>query len=189
MSTLGLSGEPIQKNNRFKSLLWPEIHTASDIDTLHAQGFWICQFIAFMSAIFLILTSHFVLASIVFGFFFLGSMGVREGSLSAIAVVFSAYFLDGLAILRIFNFFSIVRLIVIALLLANWRGTILAQRWKKRQTPESLILPARFSENWRDRYCDQLPRIAWPRVKYIFYLLAFIVIFAELITILLIYFH
>ena len=49
MQTLDLSGTAPQSENRLKSLFWPSIHDATDVDYLGSQGYWICSLVAVFS--------------------------------------------------------------------------------------------------------------------------------------------
>jgi len=42
MQTLDLSGERKKSDGRLKSLFWPTVENAWDVDYLGQQGFWIC---------------------------------------------------------------------------------------------------------------------------------------------------
>jgi len=63
---------------------------------------------------------------------------------------------------------SIIRVLVAALLLSNFRATWIASRWK----PESdeAVLPPRFAETWSDRFADALPTWLWPKVRIPYYI-------------------
>lgn len=116
-------------------------------------------------------------------------MGVREGSLSAIAMIFSMYCIDVIISLRHNNSLLVVRLLILGYLLAYWRGEIAARRWEKSQAPENLALPARSPETWRDRICNRLSRVVWPYAKHAFFILTAIVLYLELTSITIIYSH
>lgn len=49
MQTLDLSGQSKKSDGPLKSLLWPTVENAWDVDYLGQQGFWICLFIAILS--------------------------------------------------------------------------------------------------------------------------------------------
>ena len=46
MQTLGLSGEAKRSERWLKSIFWPTVENAWDVDYLGRQGFWICLIIA-----------------------------------------------------------------------------------------------------------------------------------------------
>jgi hypothetical protein len=174
MSTLGLSGPPQQEEGLFKRLLWPSVRNAHDVNLLGQQGFWICEGIAVLSAIFLIFTQHPILAAMTFIFYALGGFGLREGSVAAAGLVFAAWTCDQIAsIVTHRGGIGIVQLVVAAILLANLRGTVMAAGWKKRVQPgEEDIEPMRFSETLVDKFRDQWPRRTWPALRYVFYVFA-----------------
>lgn len=182
MSTLGLSGPPTQEEALWKRLLWPEVRTAHDADLLGQQGFWIAEIIALLSAAFLVFTGHPLLAAVTFLFYVLGGFGLREGDVAAAALVFAAYLLDEFAAMRVgLGGFGIVRLVILAILLANLRGAILVNRWRKSPAlqaddePE----PMRFNESWQDKFRDQLPRRLWPKLRIPFYIIAGLFVMLE----------
>ena len=53
MQTLDLSGESKKSDGRLKSLLWPSVDNAWDVDYLGQQGFWICLIIGALNLAFL----------------------------------------------------------------------------------------------------------------------------------------
>ncbi|MGA2276985.1 MAG: hypothetical protein ABSG00_05220, partial [Terracidiphilus sp.] len=55
MQTLGLSGKNERSDGALKSIFWPTVQTAWDVDYLGQQGFWIC----FVIAVFQLITSLF----------------------------------------------------------------------------------------------------------------------------------
>lgn len=175
MSTRGLSGPPQQEEGLVKRLLWPSVRNAHDVNLLGQQGFWICQAIAVLTAIFLIYTEHPFLAALAFVFYMFGGFGLREGSTLAAAFVFAAWILDQIAaIVTHRGGPGIVQLVVTAILLANLRGAIAASGWKKQaHAVEEDIEPMRFSEAIVDKFRDQWPRRTWPVLRYVFYILAF----------------
>ncbi len=182
MSTLGLSGQTEQEEGLWKRLFWPSIRNSHDADLIEQQGFWICTLVAVLTGALLAFTSHPILAALLFLFYFLGGMGLREGSKPAATLVFAAFLLDKIASFRMgLGAFAFVGYIVLAILLANVRGAVLVARWKKlpRSTEEDAE-PTRFNETWRDKLCDQLPRKAWPRLRFGFYALAALVVVLEI---------
>jgi hypothetical protein len=174
MSTLGLSGPPQQEEGLIKRLLWPSVRNAHDVNLLGQQGFWICEAIAVLSAIFLLFTQHPILAALAFVFYALGGFGLRQGSITAAALVFAAWILDQIAaIVTHRGGLGIVQLVITAILLANLRGAVAAAGWKKQtQAGEDEIEPMRFSETLVDKFRDQWPRRTWPVLRYVFYILS-----------------
>jgi hypothetical protein len=163
MQTLDLSGSAPRSEGRLKSLFWPSIRTGSDLDYLGAQGFWVCTALACFSFAVLIVSGKLILGGVVFLFFFLGGVGVRERSQYAAAVIFVMYVADTLT-----GGLGVVRVRIAALLLSNLRATWIASHW----TPNSdeSVLPPRFGETWSDKFADQLPMWLWPKLRIPYYL-------------------
>jgi hypothetical protein len=191
MSTLGLSGEPPKDENRLKALFWPTIQNAHDADVVSQMGFWVCQIAALISGLSLGFTGHPVLAAFVLAFYFLGGVGVREGSAAAAILVFSAYLLDLIASVRMgMGMFGILQFVVFAILLSNVRSSLLVARWKKlpRTDGDEELEPMRFNETWRDKFSDQMPRIVWPKLRVVFYVCASLFMALEVLGILVAFF-
>ena len=165
VQTLDLSNSGAQSENRLKSLFWPSIQTANDVDYLGAQGFWVCVIVAVLAFIFSAATGHLIVGVFALLFYYLGGVGVRERSRFAAAVVLAMFVADSVA-----AGFGIPRLLVTGLLLSNLRATWIAARWK----PESneAALPPRFSESWADKCADVLPTWLWPKVRIVYYVFA-----------------
>jgi hypothetical protein len=162
MQTLDLSGSETRSEGRLKSLFWPSIRTANDLDYLGTQGFWVCTVVAVVSVVFFIFSGKPIIGAFVFLFYFLGGVGVRERSQYAAAVIFLMYVLD-----TITSGPSIVRVLFAALLLSNLRATWIASHWSPNS--DEAILPPRFSETWGDKFADQLPMWLWPKLRIIYY--------------------
>lgn len=162
MQTLGLSDSMPRSEGRLKSLFWPSIRTASDVDYLGAQGYWVCAAVSLLSFSVLAITGQMIIAVIVLLLYFLGGVGVRERSRYAAATVLAMYTLD------LFITPSVVRVIITGLLLSNLRATWIASGWK----PESqeATLPPRFGETWGDKFADKLPMWLWPKVRVLYYI-------------------
>lgn len=167
MQTLGLSPSTPKTESRLKTLLWPTIRHESDVEVVAQQGFWICFVVAAFTLIVGVLQGFFVTASFESGFFFLGGIGVRQRSRFAAIVVFSTYLLSTIMILRfLLQGPGIVRIIFLALLLANVRASWLSAKWpatERRPLPESL------TETFGDKLADRVPAYLWPKLKWIFY--------------------
>ena len=58
METLGLSGSAPRSDGRLKSLFWPSIQSATDVDYLGTQGYWVCTLIAVLSLVVLVATGQ-----------------------------------------------------------------------------------------------------------------------------------
>src|SRR5882762_5705041 len=162
MQTLDLSGSESRSEGRLKSLFWPSIRTASDLDYLGAQGFWVCTVVAVVSLVVLTFSGKPIIGAVVFLFYFLGGVCVRERSQYAAAVIFLMYVLDAIT-----SGLSIVRVLLSALLLSNLRATWIASHWSPNS--DEAILPPRFSETWSDKFADQLPMWVWPKFRNLYY--------------------
>jgi hypothetical protein len=182
MQGLNLSGEARKSDGRLKSLFWPTVENAWDVDYLGQQGFWICLIVALVNLAFVAITASFMLnstarlVSFVIGgvlcfVYFVGGMGVREASWPAAATVLVLYILDQAAAGRPP---SVVSLIIGGVLLSNARATILASNWKPAAGDEDR--PTRFNETFKDKLVDQLPPRAWPVLRYPFYFFAAVVL-------------
>lgn len=172
MQTIGLSEGAPRTESRLKSLLWPSIETGADVDYLGAQGFWVCTIIATVSAVVLAFMVNLVVAAIVFVVYFGAAIGVRERSRFAAIYILLMY-----AVEVVFGGLNIIRIIVLALLVANVRATWLASRWQPAPDAER---PPRFSDTWTDKLADQLPMWLWPKVRIVYYVIA--CIFAVLVV-------
>lgn len=174
MQTLGIATEPERSDSRIKSLFWPSVQNATDVDALSTQGFWIALAVSIMSFVLLLLTGHFIMAPIILLFYGLGAVGIRERSIYAAIVIFAMYALD-----TVFGPLSIVRILVTALLFSNARATFIAAHWNP--SSEEAVLPPRLGDTFGDRLSDQMPQWLWPKAKYFFY--PFSVLFLALVGI------
>jgi hypothetical protein len=162
MQTLGVSNTP-SSDNRLKSLFWPSVESASDVDYLGAQGYWVCAIVAVISLVVFALAGQWITGILVFLFYFLGGVGVRERSRYAAAAVFVMFAFDTAA-----SQFSVLRILLCALLLSNVRAIWIASGWIP-ESKEAAPSP-RFSETWSDKFADQLPPFLWPKIRIFFYL-------------------
>jgi hypothetical protein len=175
MQTLGLSGDNKRSDGRLKSIFWPTVENAWDVDYLGQQGFWICLLIAASQLGFALLTSSAL--PIVMGFlgaylYFSGGVGVREKSWPAAAMISACYFLETLlAFLTgpMLTAGGMVRIVFLGLLLSNLRATFLASEWKPAAEGEDR--PQRFSETFRDKLVDAWPPRMWPFMEKPFFIL------------------
>lgn len=161
MQTLGVSRTPVQSENRLKSLFWPTIQNADDVDYLGMQGYWVCTAVAVFVLINASATGHPIAGFFALLFFYFGGMGVREHSRWAAALIFALYAAD--TILSP----GIVSVIFAGLLLSNVRATWIASLWK----PESseAAMPVRLNETWADKFADRLPTWLWPKIRIPYY--------------------
>lgn len=178
MQTLDLSGESKKSDGRLKSLFWPSVENAWDVDYLGQQGFWLCLIIGIINFAVLALPAietplpavrlvNLILAVMLLFVYWVGGMGVRQASWSAALFIFALYVIDQLAAARVPGILSFL---IAGVLLSNVRATILASNWKPASEDEDR--PTRFNETLRDQLVDQLPLRAWPILKYPFYFFA-----------------
>jgi hypothetical protein len=169
MQTLGLSDSTPKTEARFKNLFWPSIRNEVDVDYLGRQGFWVCFIVAAVTLTSNLFTGFFMAVIFESLFFFLAGVGVRSRSRFAAVVVFSAYLLSTLVLQRITgNGFGILRIVFLALLLANIRSTWLSAMWRHATEPPPLPL----GKTILDKLSDRLPLYLWPKTKWVLYVLA-----------------
>ena len=182
MQGLGLADSTPRTESRLKSLFWPSVQTADDVDYLGTLGYWFCALAAVFSLVVLIIQGHAISATIVFLFYYVGGAGVREHSRYAAAAVFTMYILD-----TIFNMIlagpSVFRILISALLLSNLRATWIAARWKPGS--EEAIQPPRFNETLSDKLADQFPMWLWPKVRIVYYIFSACLLFVTVLGMLL----
>lgn len=175
MQTLGLQSESQRSDGRLKSIFWPTVETAWDVDYLGQQGFWICAIIAaFQLGVSLLTGNPIIMVAGVLGgvLYFLGGMGVREKSWPAAGVVFACYLIDTLYSMMSGALLSpagIVKIVFLGLLLSNLRATFIASEWKPAAEGEDR--PTRFSETLKDKLVDAWPPKLWPPLQIPFYVL------------------
>jgi hypothetical protein len=162
MQTLGIGTAPEPSDNRLKALFWPSVNNATDVDALGTQGFWLSLVVAILSFVMLIITGHFVMAPVIFLYYGLGAVGIRERSLYAAIVVFAMYALD-----TFFMPFSVVRILLTVLLFSNARATFIAKHWKSDS--EEAVMPPRLGDTFTDKLSDKMPQWLWPKAKYFYY--------------------
>jgi hypothetical protein len=183
MSTLGLSGSPDKSDGLWRSLFWPTIENALDADLAASRGFWVCMILAFVSAptslsgtsisVGVEIGSHLELA--IFLFYFLGAIGVRQSSLVASASMFATYFFSSMLYFWLsLTHFSFIRLVGIGLLLANLRAAILIHRWRSNPARHEELedMRDRSTSTWTDKIANRMPMVIWPWARFVFYLLA-----------------
>ncbi len=181
MQTLGLSGEARRSDGRLKSIFWPTVESAWDVDYLGQQGFWICVIVAVFQFVAGALSGNPVAlaasaaAALVF---IIGAMGVREASWPAAAMVFAFYFAGILYSMALGHLPGILAIIAAAILLSNVRAAFLASGW--RPAAEGEDRPTRFNETLRDRIVDQYPAKDWPILQTPFFALPAILLLLSL---------
>ena len=164
MQTLGLSDSTARTESRLKSLFWPSIESGADVDYLAVQGYWVCTIVGIISVVFLAFGGQPITGILVFLVFHLGGVGVREHNPFAAAVTLAYYVLDFFAAPG----FSVLRIIVTALLLSNLRATWIAGNWKVDS--EEAVLPPRLEDTFFDRLADKWPSFIWPKVRVLYYI-------------------
>jgi len=176
MQSLGLQGESKRSDGRLKSIFWPAVDNAWDVDYLGQQGFWICFFIGISQFVFSLLTRNpllIVIAALTALIYLVGGMGVRERSWPAAAMVFACYLIDTLYAIAtgiLFTPGGVIKVVFLGLLLSNVRATFIASEW--RLAGEDEDRPTRFSETLRDKLVDAWPPKLWPPLQIPFYTLS-----------------
>jgi hypothetical protein len=173
MLKLGLTNETPRSDGRLKSLFWPTIHNETDVDSLGGQGLWLCYVLAAFTLAVTVFRM-FTAPGIPFGildvlFFLLAGLGIRERDRLAAVAAFAIYLLGQIAAIRLTGQgVGILPILFSALLLSNVRGT-----WLASQAAFSAgdFDRERLNETMADRIADQWPRILWPRMKWLFWLL------------------
>jgi hypothetical protein len=184
MQTLGLSGEDRRTEGRLKSIFWPAVENAWDVDYLGQQGFWICVAVGLFQLLGGALTGNpllFFSGAALCLTFLIGAMGVREASWPAAAMVFALYLAGMLYIVVLGQFPGILSFVAAGLLLSNVRAAFLASGWKPASEEEDR--PTRFSESMRDKLVDQLPPKLWPILQIPFYVMAAVLLLLSLLGI------
>ncbi|MGD0735938.1 MAG: hypothetical protein ABR976_12365 [Terracidiphilus sp.] len=188
MQTLGLSGETKRSDGWLKSIFWPTVDNAWDVDYLGQQGFWICFLIAIFQLGFSLFTGNVIIIGAGLAgalLYYLGGMGVREKSWPAAAIIFACYFVETLISVLAGAFWSpggVVKIIFLGLLLSNLRATFIASEWKPAAEGEDR--PERFSETFRDKLVDAWPPRLWRILQIPFYVLGAIWFLLSLIILL-----
>lgn len=167
MQTLGLSESTTHTESRLKSLFWPSIQSGADVDYLAVQGFWVCTIVGVWSLLVLTFFTHQpIIGLLTFLLFHFGGVGVREHNPFAAAVVLIFFAIDTWV-----SGIGVVRIIINALLLSNFRATWVADHW--RPESEEAALPPRLGETLSDKLSDKWPEFIWPKIKVPYYIFAF----------------
>jgi len=182
MQTLGLQGESKRSDGRLKSIFWPAVENAWDVDYLGRQGFCICTIVALLQVAIAVLSGHPVYRAV--GviealIFFIGGMGVRQASWPAAALLFAIFFLNLLTTIAQGGLPNVLTIIVAGILLSNVRAAFLASEWKPAAPEDDQ--PTRFSETLGDKIIDQLPAKLWPVLQIPFFGLAAILLLFTLL--------
>ncbi|NYF89446.1 hypothetical protein RBB79_07820 [Tunturiibacter empetritectus] len=174
MQTLGLSSQPQPTDNLFKRLFWSAIESQYDVDLIGQQGFWVCTVVAVLSLGMMTLLHMPLTGLFTAVVFFLGGCGVRQRSVAAAGLVFALYLTNLVGGLVLGSFGNpLIQLIVLMLLFANVRATVLSRRWMAQ--PVDTIdqeLPERSMETVTDKFANGLPALLWAKSRYAFFPLA-----------------
>ncbi len=163
MQTLGLSGETKRSDGWFKSIFWPTVANAWDVDYLGRQGYWICLWIAIFQLAVSVFSGNTIVIAVGVAeslAFFIGGMGVRQSNWPSAALVFSLFFLNQLYGFAVGQLPGALSIIGTGLLLSNLRAAFLASEW--RPIAEDEDRPTRFNDSLPDKLVDRLPAKAWP---------------------------
>jgi hypothetical protein len=181
MQTLGLFGESKRSDGMLKSIFWPTVENAWDVDYLGRQGFWICLIIAAFHIVVTVATGkpvNIVIGALTALVYLIGGMGVRERSWPAAALVFGIFFIDLPSTMATGHIPGILPIIAACILLSNVRAAYLASEW--RPAGEDEDKPTRFNDTLGDKLADQLPAKAWPVLQIPFYVLAVLLLLLSL---------
>ena len=173
MQTLGISDSTGRSENRLKSLFWPSIESGYDVDYLAVQGYWVCTVVAAVSFLVLLVTGQPIMAAVMFLFFYLGGVGVREQSRFAATIVVVYYVIDTLASLGALAGSPggmVMRVIITALLVSNLRATWIAAHWQSGS--DEAARPPRLADTWRDKFANKWPTWLWPKIRVVYYVLS-----------------
>jgi hypothetical protein len=176
MQTLGLSSESKRNDGRLKSLLWPTVQNAWDVDYLGQQGMWICTVVAVLTLVGALLSANIIIIAIgiiAALFYIMGGMGVRQANWPAAALVFVVYFANLWFGVSLFSPINLIRFACAFVLLSNVRGAFLASEWKPVDGED---VPTRFNDSLADRYIDQMPAKLWPKLQMPFIVLAIVML-------------
>jgi hypothetical protein len=171
MQTLGISDSNARSESRLKSLFWPSIESAVDVEYLAVQGYWVCTFVAAVTLLLLFATHQPVLAIVIGSFFYLGGVGVREHNRFAATVVLVFYLIDTLASFKLLMAspgMIVLRAIITALLLSNLRATWISARWKADS--EEAAVPLRLDDTLSDKFANKWPSWLWPKIRIVYYI-------------------
>lgn len=163
MQTLGLGGESKRFDGWLKSLLWPSVENAWDVDYLGQQGMWICTVVAIVVAVTSLASGNVIAISmgmLISLFYFLGGLGVRQGSWPAAAIILLIFVLGTLIRVAYHELPNVFRILASFVPLSNLRATFLASL--RKPVAEGEDRPTRFKEAWSDKVIDQMPARLWP---------------------------
>jgi len=169
MGFLELDGNPVKDDNMFQRLFWPSDH-AGEADYLGKQGFWVCMIVALIGSLGSAYRGHPFIAMLLFIFYALGGIGVREHSVAAAVLVAADYWIENIFAISQGHFPGILSIAAGVMLLANIRGTYIAAKWARTGDPEAF--PERGHQTVSERFADQMPPYVWPKARIPFYAVA-----------------
>jgi hypothetical protein len=171
MQTLGLSDSTPRTESRTKSLFWPTIKTDSDVEHITRQGFWIGLVVGALTIVVQAFQGSIGTGFFEGLFFALGGVGIRQRSRTAAVSMFAAYVLGVVVQLKMSGRgLSILSVFVAATLLANVRAIFLCARFN----PADAAAFPRLTETIGDKLVNVMPPMAWPAVRWLFYIMAVI---------------
>jgi hypothetical protein len=173
MSTLGLDDAPSHEDNIFKRIFWPG-NQPYEVDSLGQQGLWVCIVVAVVSLVGSVVTGHPLVGLLFAAFYWMGGMGVREGSIAAAVIVAAGYIAAASLVVIMGRPPGVLDIAITIVLLANIRGTWIAASWKKRGAAD--MFPDRIDQTWTDKLIDQWPPKFWPNGQYAFYVVTLLVV-------------
>ncbi len=185
METLGLSSAKSQEDGLFRRLVWPTITNQYDVDLIGRRGFWLALAVGIVSCIGVSVQGNWLIGLLVLVVFVLGAAGIRERSVAASALILAIYALGivgswGMALLGYGNTGNpFVGIVLLMLLCANLRATILSQRWLALGVDSEF--PEREDGAAMNAVVNRFPRTCWPWGRYIFFVLAPIYILLTLV--------
>ena len=171
MQTLGISDSTPRSESRLKSLFWPSIESGADVEYLAVQGYWVCTVVAALSLAFLFVAHQPVLGMVIFLFFHLGGVGVREHSGFAATIVFVFYVIDTLASFKLLvgsPGMIVLRVIITALLLSNLRASWISAHWQSGS--DEAGMPLRLHDTLSDKFANKWPSWLWPKMRVVYYI-------------------
>jgi len=172
MQTLGISDSTPRSESRLKSLFWPSIESGADVEYLAVQGYWVCTVVGVLSLALLFAAHQPVTGIVIFLFFHLGGVGVREYSGFAATMVFIFYVIDSLALSFKLVVGSpgmiVVRVIITCLLLSNCRATWISAHW--RSGSDEAAMPLRLHDTLSDKFANRWPSWLWPKMRVAYYI-------------------
>jgi hypothetical protein len=185
MQTLGLSIEARRSDGRLKSLFWPSVENAWDVDYLGQQGMWICTVVAGLSLVAVVFAGNLVVvvvAILTALFYWVGGMGVRQANWPAAAMVFLVYAMNTAVLgFGLLTPTGIIHVACALVLLSNVRAAFLASEWKP--AAEETDRPTRFGESLADMYIDQMPEKLWAKLQIPFIVLAIAMLLLSLLAV------